>query len=247
MSLERNISLLVKKEEKGFQSVHVPPIVAIGVGVLLWFEPTLLFPVLGAPIAHLLHTLGLLAPSAGTFESMFTAAMVLRWVALALLLAFVVGVERLPLRSLGVRKPGWLDLLLSGGITLLAVGVSLCLSLLVHAQQAAAQTQTAQIISTLSWPEKIHLIVQNAPVEEPFFRGFLIERVIAVTCRPWVSMQVSFVLFVVSHFSGSGVVLTLAGIALPSLVFVLLYLWRRNIFLCMLAHAISDTVLLFWP
>jgi membrane protease YdiL (CAAX protease family) len=238
--------LLLEKEEKGFQSARVTPIVAIGVGVLLWFEPTLLFPVLGAPIAHLLHTLGLLAPSAGIFESMFTAAMVLRWVALALLLAFVIGVERLPLRSLGICKPGWLDVLLSGGITLLAVGVSLGLSLLVHAPQAAAQTQTAQIISTLSWPEKIHLIVQNAPVEELFFRGFLIERVTTLTRRPWLAGAVSFILFVASHFSGSGILLTLAGIALPSLVFVLLYLWRRNIFLCMLAHAISDTVLLFW-
>jgi len=235
------------QEEHSLPRSRVPAVVAIGMGMLLWFEPTLLFPVLGAPIARLLHTLGLLAPSAGAFESMFTAALVLRWVALALLLAFVVGVERLPLLSVGVRKPSWLDLLLSVGITLLAVGVSLGLSLLVHVPQLSAHTQTAQIISTLSWPEKIHLIVQNAPVEELFFRGFLIERVIMATRRPWVAGGVSFVLFVVSHFSGSGVVLTLVGLALPSLVFVLLYLWRRNIFLCMLAHAISDSVLLFWP
>lgn len=226
---------------------RVPAVVALGVGVVLWFVPTLLLPVLGVPIAHLLHTLGLLAPSAGIFESMFTAAMVLRWVALALLLAFVVGVERLPLRSIGIRKTSWPDVLMSAGVTLFVVGVSLGLSLLFNTQHYAAQTQTAQVISTLSWPEKIHLIIQNAPVEELFFRGFLIERVATLTRRPWVAGVVSLVLFLVSHVPGSGVVPTLVGLALPSLVFVLLYLWRRNIFLCMLAHAISDSVLLFWP
>lgn len=109
-----------------------------------------------------------------------------------------------------------------------------------------AHTQTAQIVSTSSWIGKIHLIIQNAIVEEFFFRGFLIERVIAVTHRAWIGGVVSFTLFVAGHFSGSGVVLTLAGIALPSLVSVLLYLWRRNIYLSMVAHPIGDAVLLFW-
>ena len=240
----KTISFL--QEEHGLQRSRIPAVVSIGVGVLFWFEPTLLSPVLGSPIARLLHNLGLLAPSAGTFESMFTAALVLRWVALALLIVFIVGVERLPLLSIGIRKPGWKDLLLSVVLTLLSILVSISLSLLVNTRQLSAHTQTAQIINTLSWPEKIHLIVQNAPVEEIFFRGFLIERVITATRRPWIGGVVSFVLFVVSHFPGSGVVLTLAGLTLPSLVFVLLYLWRRNIFLCMVAHAISDSVLLFW-
>ncbi len=108
---------LFLQEDPGLQQARVPAVIALGVGVVLWLEPTLLFPILGAPLARLLHTLGLLAPSSGAFESMFTAAMVLRWVALALLLAFVMGVERLPLLSVGVRKSSWLDVLSSIGIT----------------------------------------------------------------------------------------------------------------------------------
>ena len=234
-------------KEQGFQSTHVSPIVAIGVGVLLWFEPTLLLPVLAQPIDRLLYSIGLLSPRAGEFEGFFTAVLLLRWLAVALLLAFVLGVERLPLRSVGIRKPAWRDLLLSAGVALAAAFVGLGMYLLVNGPHFTTHTQTEQIRNTLSWLEKIHLIVNAATVEELFFRGFLIERVIAATHRPWLGGVVSFALFVVSHFSGSGVVLTLAGIALPSLVFVLLYLWRRNLFLCMVAHSIGDAMELFWP
>lgn len=237
----------VKERSRWLNSQRLKALVALGVGVLLWFVPTLLLPVLGAPIDSFLHWMRLLAPSAGIFESMFSAAVVLRWVAVALLLAFVLGVERLPLLSVGVRKPRWQDLLSSVGAGLLVTFVGLGLSLLTNASQQSANTQTAQIINTLSVAGKLHLIFQNAIIEELFFRGFLIERVIALTRRPWIGGLVSFVLFVVSHFSGSGIVLTLAGLALPSLVMVLFYLWRRNLFLSMVVHAIGDTVLLFWP
>jgi hypothetical protein len=46
------------QEDRGFQSRDIPPIVALGVGVLLWFEPALSLPVLQAPLDRLLHWSG---------------------------------------------------------------------------------------------------------------------------------------------------------------------------------------------
>jgi membrane protease YdiL (CAAX protease family) len=232
------------EQEHGFQSPRVPAAVAIGVGVLLWFSPTLLLPALEQPIVQILRSSGLPAPSAGEAASEFAAALVLRWVAVAALLAFVLGIERLPLRSVGIRKPKWAELLWSAGAGMLSAIVGIGLYLLVQGFQPDVETEAGQLASTLSTLGKIHLIFNAAIVEELFFRGFLIERVSAVTHRVWIGGIISFVLFVASHIHGSGVTESLTIVATGTLVLVLLYLWRRNLFTCIGAHFVGNTPLL---
>ena len=227
-----------------FQRSRVPIVVAISVGVLLWFVPTLLLPVLNNPIVQILHAIGLLGPSAGEEQSRFTAALVLRWIAVALLLAFVVGVERLPLRSVGIRRPKLTDLLWSAGAGVLSAIIGIALYLVARGFQPDVQTQAGQIASSLSFPGKIHLILNAAIVEELFFRGFLIERVSTVTRRVWLGAVASFVLFVASHISGSGVTESLTIVTTGTLMLVLLYQWRRNLLMCIVAHFVGNIPLL---
>jgi membrane protease YdiL (CAAX protease family) len=217
---------------------------ALAVGGLLWFLPTLLLPVLDAPLIAILRATGLLEATADGLESRFAAALVLRWLAVALLLAFVVGVERERLASVGLRRPRRADLALALGVGVLTLVAGVTLYALVQGPQPETGTQTAQILDSLGLAGRLHLIVNAAVVEELFFRGFLIERLIRLGASPWLAGAVSFVLFVGGHLSGGGLVQTLTLVAVGSLGFVLLYLLRRNVITCIATHAVTDLLVL---
>lgn len=107
----------VKCEGWWFDHKRLKAIIALGVGLFLWFLPTLLAPGPSGPVVVLidaaLRDAGLLSASAGCFERGFTAALVVRWLAVVLLLLFVIVVEREPLSSLGIRMPSFRDVLLA--------------------------------------------------------------------------------------------------------------------------------------
>lgn len=224
-----------------------PPIVALAVGALLWFVPTIGQPLTG-PIVAGLRASGLLQQDTGDDAAWFVATLVLRWLAAALLLGFVLIVERQPLSSVGIRVPRGKDVLLAAAVTVLAVclgyGLYLTVNLVVHGTQFEQGTQTGQILASLSFGQLVHLIINAAVVEELFFRGFFVERAIAVTGRPWLAAVGSYLLFVGSHISGSGLVVTLTLTAAGSVAFVVLYMLRRNLFLCIGAHALADAPVL---
>lgn len=222
---------------------RVPPIVALAVGVLLWYVPTI-GQSLADPIAQALRALGFLEPGTGSYAAWFVATLVLRWLALALLLVFVLAAERQPLSSVGVRAPRWKDLPLTVGVAVLAIVVGYGLYLLVHGGAVDEGTQTGQILTSLSFGQLVHLVINAAVVEELFFRGFLIERTIALTRRPLLAGVGSYLLFVGSHIPGSGLVTTLTITAVGSVALVGLYLLRRNVLLCIGAHALADTPVL---
>jgi membrane protease YdiL (CAAX protease family) len=238
----------VTGDNRWLSSQRLKAIITLAVGIFLWFLPTLLVPNLQGPVVALidtaLRTVGLLSASASSFERGFIAALVVRWLAVVLLLLFVVVVEREPLSSLGIRMPRWRDVLLAIGLAVLGIIVGGGLYLLLHGPGFNAGTQHAQVVYTLSLGERIHVDINAAVVEELFFRGLLIECLIRIFGNRWLAGAVSLVLFVGSHYvTGSASLVealttTLAG----GLVLVSLYLLRRNVLLCMLTHAIMDAV-----
>ncbi|MQA86546.1 MAG: CPBP family intramembrane metalloprotease [Streptosporangiales bacterium] len=221
----------------------IPPIAALAVGALLWFVPTLGQPLVG-PIVAALRALGLPQEDTGGYPAGFVATLVLRWFAVVLLLVFVLAVEGQPLSSLGVRAPRAKDLLLTVAVAVLATVIGFGLYLLIQGGEVDGATQTGRILTSLSFGQLVHLVVNAAVVEELFFRGFLIERTIAVTGRPWLAAVGSYLLFVGSHIPGSGLPTALTITAVGSLALVGLYMLRRNLFLCVGAHALGDTPIL---
>ncbi|HEY6738539.1 MAG TPA: type II CAAX endopeptidase family protein [Actinopolymorphaceae bacterium] len=212
------------------RTFRVPPIVALGVGVLLWYLPTY-----GRPIAEAV---------ASTYAGRFVAELVLRWVALALLLVFVFAVERRPAGSVGIRSFRWTHVLVTIGLSIVTVVVSYGIYFELQGDQVDESTQTGQIITSLPFIQLVHLVVNAAVVEEFFYRGFLIERLVDLTKRPWIAGAISYLLFVGGHIPGSGLTATLALSGIATLTFVGLYLWRRSIWLPVLAHAICDAPIL---
>lgn len=214
---------------------------ALLVGVVLWFVPTLLMPVLGGPIDAALRAVRLLPDGASAFENVFAAGQVLRWLAALLLILFVVFVEREQLSSIGIRPLRRADALLAVLAAVVTIVVGGGLYLLMHGPGFDPTTQHGQLMS-FGVLGRLHIDINAAVVEEFFFRGLLIERLIRIFGRPWLAGSVSFVLFVGSHYlSGSAsLVETLTATAAGGLAFVLLYLRTRNVIATGIAHAICD-------
>jgi membrane protease YdiL (CAAX protease family) len=238
----------VTRDNRWLSSQRLKAIVTLAVGVFLWFLPTLLAPGLNGPVVVLIDTalsaVGLLSASASGFERGFVAALELRWLAVVLLVLFVVVVQREPLSSLGIRVPRWRDVLLAIGLAVLGIVVGDGLYLLVHGTGFNAGTQHAQVVYTLSLGERIHVDINAAVVEELFFRGLLIESLIRTFGKRWLAGMVSLVLFVGGHYvtGSASLAETLTATLVGGLVLVSLYLLRRNVLLCMLSHAILDAV-----
>ncbi|MBF8184842.1 CPBP family intramembrane metalloprotease [Nonomuraea sp. K274] len=212
-------------------AVRVPPLAALAVGVALWYFPTLVeraSRLLGDDDRALNFDLVLLS----------------RWIAVALLLGFVLAVERRPLSSVGLQVPRRRDVLITVGLAVLAPVVGFSLYALVAGPGPDQQAQSGQIIASMSVAGAVHLIVNAAVVEELFYRGFLMERLIDLTGRPWLAALVSYVVFVGGHLPGSGAATTLTVVAVGALLLVGLYWVRRNLLLCMGAHAIGNLPIL---
>jgi uncharacterized protein len=163
--------------------------------------------------------------------------------ALAILLWLTLA-ERLPLSSIGVRRPTWKNLLLG---VLAAVVMTAILLLeftviipLFHLSTSAIVARQQGIMSTPYW-YRVLLVLRAAVVEEILFRGYLIEKVRQLSGSTALAVIVSVAVFTYAHLRGWGSV-HLIGVAGGGLVLALLYVWRRDLPSNMLAHFLSDAV-----
>lgn len=247
MSLEVDDAVREKRagEGRGLAAITL----AVGL-VLFTIYPGPLLPFLISPIDGGLHALGLLGARPSNFDGGFAAVMVLRWVAVALMLLFIVAVERQPLSSVGIRMPKPRDVAFGLAAGLLALLVFVPIYLLWHGPGFDASTQTGEVVRSLGLAGRAQVAINAAVVEELFFRGVLIERLVRIVGRPWglwLAAAVSFVLFVGLHYASGSASLaqTVAGDVPGGLALVALYLLRRNLPACVIAHSVMNLVLLF--
>ena len=165
--------------------------------------------------------------------------------ALGLILLVRVG-EGQPLSSVGLQRLGWkwipaaigLGVALSLAVPLLTLLVSQAIP---AAESGAIESTTAQYPAWL-----ILLGVMTAGVtEEVLFRAYPLERLIAVTRRPWLSATISLALFVLAHLHGWNLA-HVVGVVLPlGAALTALYLWRRNLLFVIIVHTLVDLPLVF--
>jgi len=82
-------------------------------------------------------------------------------------------------------------------------------------------------------------ILAAVVVEELGSRAYIIERFMTLTGSVWIAGAISMLASIMLHVPAWGVEGALAR-APALLVFVLLYLWRRNLPLCLLTHLLFD-------
>lgn len=167
------------------------------------------------------------------------------WTLVALLLSYVRWVERRPLESIGFRKPGAWGIVvgIAAGIVLLAAlaGIYIVLLPALHFKEDPQVTQVmSQIFAKPNW-WRLTLILRGAIAEEILFRGYAIERLRELTGGLSVAGILSCAVFALEHVGvwGWGHLL-IAGSA--GLVLTSLYMWRRNLWVNMIAHFVPDAI-----
>ncbi len=197
---------------------------------------------LGAAIAitgNALFAFSQLEPDASVASRLLREATI--WLLLAVVLCYALRVEKLPAATLGLRPFSWKATLLPGlaagiALTILAAAVVTIATTVFHLKPDNHLTQ--MLAGQPRWM-LVLLSLRAGFVEEILFRGYLLDRLTRLSGRRWIGIIGSIALFTAMHFGGwqAG---QLILVALAGTLFTALYLWKRNIMICVIAHSIVD-------
>jgi uncharacterized protein len=161
------------------------------------------------------------------------------WLVALILATIAFVIQRRSRLLFGLRMFGWRDLLwmlaalaatgILGGIATMFVRIPASATVDLH-------------LSAVPFALRLGLVVTAGICEEFMYRGFGIEELAVFTGNRWIAGLVSLILFTVAHSGlyGFSPALILPGIA--GAMITLLYLWRRNLPVCMLMHTIIDAI-----
>ena len=190
----------------------------------------------------------LVAASRGVFgDSPNLGAQTLIQVIFCALAVFVVVVvrrfERLPLRSIGLRRPRWSTI----ATALLLTGVGFVLQALVTAPlvsafgREGADAGVARLAILPAW-FRLFVAATSGVVEETLYRGYAVERLAAITGRTWLGATLATVAFGAAHIPFWGFGFAVVADLPYGVLLVLFYLWRRDLLANMLGHSAALTV-----
>lgn len=165
---------------------------------------------------------------------------ILWWVLTFAVYAHVLLGERRALSSIGFRRPGVLDIVLGivTGLLMLA-GMVAIYSLVFPLLHLQINVHEVGILKHTPFSYRVLLVTRAAVAEETLFRGYPIERL-----KEWSGSRVlagglTCAAFTYAHLSSwGGAQLIIAGYG--GLLLTVLYLWRRNLWVNMMAHWIAD-------
>lgn len=204
----------------------MPRVIVILLGLAICYFPTYL-----NPLARLLGIhIGTEGPA---------SIIVWNWLAVIVLVAIVLLVERRSLSSILIKRPNGKDI----ETALFYWGIAMAWSWLAMTLLPPEQdTGTASLVA-LSIPVLLAMILTAAITEEILFRGYPIERINELTSNIWIGPLVSFTIFLIPHltFFGPGWLLYHGG---GTVMIYALYLRRRNLVACMLLHLLVNLPIL---
>jgi tetratricopeptide (TPR) repeat protein len=165
--------------------------------------------------------------------------------ATAVILGIVVGIERKPLSSVGLRRPTLSDVGL-GLALFIAVEIAggvFRLLLLYFFPNSMVNVANCQLNSFTRVPAGLGIIVAAAAgiSEEIAARGFAIDRLRIVTGRLGLAAAIALALDLAEHIPYWGWRYAIE-IAPMQLLFVLMYLWRKDIMACIIGHFLTDAL-----
>ena len=163
------------------------------------------------------------------------------WVLVAATLAYVVGVERMPLRSIGFRKPTVRDALAALAVAAATIaGLAVMYFVVFPALHISEDQQIDKLMSAPAWWLAIS-VVRAGVSEEVLFRGYPVERLQELSGNRFIAFIVPLVPFTLAHVGPWGwshvLVAAFGGAMLAGL-----YMWRRNLWVSILAHCLIDGV-----
>ena len=171
-------------------------------------------------------------------RALVAAGLVIHWVIFIALVIIVRLWEQEPLQSIGWRQPRWstLGFGIVAGVVIIVVSGLVTDGLGLRSDQhflAFLQSQSVVV--------RVLLVVTAGVFEETLYRGYGIERLSRYCGGKYVAAAISLALFTLAHAS-----VVEASALLPILIVAglvtLLYLWRRDLLLNMVAHTTIDAM-----
>lgn len=160
------------------------------------------------------------------------------WAMFAAMVAWVVLVERQTLSSIGVRPLRWWTLPLGLVAGTLILGVS---GILIGVLHLKSDTTFAEYLMSQPWPTRLMLAITAGVFEETAYRGYALERLASLLGSKWLAGGITVLCFVLAHIPAVGLDHILP-VLIVSIFVTLLYLWRRDLVLNMIAHATVDAI-----
>jgi membrane protease YdiL (CAAX protease family) len=172
-------------------------------------------------------------------EASILVCLTVEWlIAIGLLAYWIPRVEGEDLASVGIGRFRWRYL----GVGTAAYALSMILMMIGGFALETVGMESTRVLASKVDPYGILTIVglflTGTIVEEVFYRGYLIERVIRVTGARWLGAGVSWLTFTFVHLRFFGIGPTLQ-ISILSAALVLLYIRERSIWPCVVAHGLN--------
>jgi uncharacterized protein len=197
-----------------------------------------LFVALLVPL--LSYAVGRLIFGVAQSDARIVSGLAMHWVTLAGLVAVIVFWERLPLASIGLRPVRWWTV--PAGL-LAGVAITFLSSAFVSALGFSSDAHYAAYLQSLPFILRLALVITAGIFEEVLYRGYAIERLTTIWRNQWTAAAVTVALFILAHLPVIGFAY-LPPVAVVSVLVTLLYLWRRDLILNMVAHATIDAIAL---
>ena len=144
--------------------------------------------------------------------------------------------ERLPLASIGLRRPRWSTLLVAGLLWLVSLRLlPLLTGPLLDAGGAAVPEGLTRLASFPIWFRIVQALTGGV-IEEILYRGYAIERLTTMTGQPWLAALIAAIVFAMAHVPSWGLRYALIADLPFGLLATLCYLWRRDLVANMIAH-----------
>jgi membrane protease YdiL (CAAX protease family) len=182
----------------------------------------------------------LAAPAYGTPEARapLTWGILVHWANLAAVLAVVILAERQPPASIGLRPLRWwtVPLGLLAGLIILPLA-----AVLANAMGASADARFAAYLQSLPLTMRALLVLTAGIFEETLFRGYALERLASWLGNKWWAGALTAAIFTVAHLPAVGLA-HLTPILIVSVLITLLYLWRRDLVVNIVAHVTIDGI-----
>jgi membrane protease YdiL (CAAX protease family) len=175
--------------------------------------------------------------------SKFLLTRIFSWLALLIVMAYAVKVEKRPFLVLQEQtyKLGKSLLLALGVVAVVAVGaiaISVILKSLGFSAQSAQAEKIIQVIASNIWL-LIFTCVTAGVTEELLFRGYLFSRLALLFRSSWLAVVVSSLLFAAFH-AGFGTLVQFLNPLYIGLIFTLFYRKYSNIKIPIIIHIIID-------
>lgn len=161
------------------------------------------------------------------------------WVLVAATLLYVICIERLPLSTIGLRRPPIRDGLIAVAFAAITVaGLAALYFIVFPALHISEDAQIDKLMNAPPWWLAIS-VIRAGVSEEVLFRGYPIERLQELTHSRSIASILPLLAFTLAHvgtWGWSHVIVAAFGGAMLTW----LYLWRRNLWTSIFAHCLID-------